>query len=339
MSDAVEMLVAASDNAVANATRIAECMLKKLTTKEKNNLPDSAFAIVLPGGKKDKSGKTEPRSLRKFPIHDAEHVRNALARLPKSNLTPAQKASALKKIKAAAKKFDVKVKQHDVGRSPMATEDQVPKPENDNGDAAAANAGADQTTGAAVAGVEVHASEPATPTIVSINYSNTPTGAEDTADSDKATAAPDSPGNIKLNGQVEAMTVELNDLKAQLAIERKARHEAELARIVKEIEPFATKEQVGLLNGQGLALMATLSGKTSVLEFATSLIVAGGRKKEELVLEPGESETDHGMKEIASGIEARLSGFTAAAKLRGVKGNELKQLVEQKRAELISPDA
>lgn len=34
-----------------------------------DKLPDAAFALILPGGKKDEEGKTTPRSLRKFPHH------------------------------------------------------------------------------------------------------------------------------------------------------------------------------------------------------------------------------------------------------------------------------
>jgi HK97 family phage prohead protease len=75
----------------------------QLAAKSINNLPDSAFAYIEPGGKKDATGKTIPRSLRHFPIHDAAHVRNALARAPQS---PFGK-KAMPKIRAAAKKFGV----------------------------------------------------------------------------------------------------------------------------------------------------------------------------------------------------------------------------------------
>ena len=57
------------------------------TTKYINNLPDSSFAWIAPGGKKDSEGKTTPRSLRHLPYKDstgkvdAAHTRNALARL------------------------------------------------------------------------------------------------------------------------------------------------------------------------------------------------------------------------------------------------------------------
>lgn len=55
-----------------------------------NDLPDTAFLYVEPGGEKE-AGKTTPRSLRHFPYRDAEgnidlpHLRNAIARIPQSN--------------------------------------------------------------------------------------------------------------------------------------------------------------------------------------------------------------------------------------------------------------
>lgn len=57
-----------------------------------NDLPDSAFLHVEPGGKQDADGKTAPRSLRHFPYKDANgkidlpHLRNALARIPQSSV-------------------------------------------------------------------------------------------------------------------------------------------------------------------------------------------------------------------------------------------------------------
>ena len=41
-----------------------------LSTAGQNDLPDTAFAFIEPGGKKDPEGKTTPRSKRHFPIHD-----------------------------------------------------------------------------------------------------------------------------------------------------------------------------------------------------------------------------------------------------------------------------
>src|SRR5262245_62745599 len=65
-----------------------------------NDLPDSAFAIVLPGGAKDDGGRTVPRSLRKLPHHatggglDLPHLRNALSREPQTEMSAEQHARA-----------------------------------------------------------------------------------------------------------------------------------------------------------------------------------------------------------------------------------------------------
>ena len=77
--------------------------MAELSTSAINDLPDSAFAHIEPGGTKDGSGKTVPRSLRHFPIHDAAHTRNALARAPQSPFGD----KAMPKILAAAKKFGI----------------------------------------------------------------------------------------------------------------------------------------------------------------------------------------------------------------------------------------
>jgi HK97 family phage prohead protease len=86
--------------------------MAEMTASEINDLPDSDFAHVESGGVKDKSGKTVPRSLRHFPIHDAAHVRNALSRAPQSPFGDA----AMPKIKAAAAKFGIDTSD-DGGRS------------------------------------------------------------------------------------------------------------------------------------------------------------------------------------------------------------------------------
>lgn len=63
------------------------------TTAYVNTLPDSAFLYVKPGGEKDEDGKTVPRTNRMFPYKSAEgdvdlpHLRNAIARIPQSNLS------------------------------------------------------------------------------------------------------------------------------------------------------------------------------------------------------------------------------------------------------------
>ena len=68
-----------------------------------NDLADSDFAYIEPGGTKDAQGRTTPRSLRHFPIHDEAHVRNALARLSQSPF----EAQARPKVEAAAKRMGI----------------------------------------------------------------------------------------------------------------------------------------------------------------------------------------------------------------------------------------
>jgi site-specific DNA-adenine methylase len=76
-TDAVPALEALSATAKAEWTRAYI-----------NDLPDSAFLYIEPGGEKDDEGKTVPRSLRRFPVRnhlgrlDVPHLRNALARIP-----------------------------------------------------------------------------------------------------------------------------------------------------------------------------------------------------------------------------------------------------------------
>jgi hypothetical protein len=66
-----------------------------LSTAERNDLPDSAFAF--------------PKE-RKEPLIDADHVRNAIARFDQvEDVTDAERTRAWKRIATAAKKFDVEV--------------------------------------------------------------------------------------------------------------------------------------------------------------------------------------------------------------------------------------
>ena len=69
---------------------------KKLNQKERDAIDSDKFAVP---------GK------RKLPIHDAAHVRNALARFNQTKgLTPAEKSTAMARIRRAAKKFGIDVK-------------------------------------------------------------------------------------------------------------------------------------------------------------------------------------------------------------------------------------
>lgn len=84
------------------------------STATMNDRPDSDFAYIEPGGHKDESGKTVPRSLRHFPIYDAAHVRDALSRAPQSPFGD----KAMPKIRAAAEKFGIDIAKQAAGSEP-----------------------------------------------------------------------------------------------------------------------------------------------------------------------------------------------------------------------------
>lgn len=75
----------------------------EMSGAEVNDLPDSDFAYIEPGGSKDEGGKTVPRSLRHFPIHDEAHVRNALSRLAQSPF----ESKARPAVEAAARRMKI----------------------------------------------------------------------------------------------------------------------------------------------------------------------------------------------------------------------------------------
>jgi len=81
---------------------VTECVKEEIelavwSTAFINDLPDSAFLHIKPGGSKDGEGKTVPRDLRMFPVRgkdgkiDLPHLRNALARIPQANLPQSTK--------------------------------------------------------------------------------------------------------------------------------------------------------------------------------------------------------------------------------------------------------
>jgi hypothetical protein len=74
-------------------------MSKGLSTAQQNDLPASQFAF--------------PKE-RKEPLVDARHVRNAVARFDQvEDVTDAERDRAWKRIRTAAKKFDVKIEADD----------------------------------------------------------------------------------------------------------------------------------------------------------------------------------------------------------------------------------
>jgi HK97 family phage prohead protease len=100
---------AAMEKKATGRSSVTVTQRAEMTSASINDLPDSDFAYVEPGGTKDSSGKTVPRSLRHFPVHDAAHVRNALSRAPQSPFGD----KAMPKIKAAAKRLGIDVSDSD----------------------------------------------------------------------------------------------------------------------------------------------------------------------------------------------------------------------------------
>lgn len=108
-----------------------------MSTADVNDLPDSAFAHIEPGGSKDDGGKTTPRSKRHYPVHDAAHARNALGRAAAAmNGGDADSkriaGAAMPKIKAAAKRLGVQVSKAaeetgEAGTDPTETDGPVTK--------------------------------------------------------------------------------------------------------------------------------------------------------------------------------------------------------------------
>ena len=74
-------------------------------------LSDEDFAFIVPGGKRDAGGKTSPRSLRKFPLDNADNVRVALNTIPKmASWSDEDRTTALARATRAAARLKVKVK-------------------------------------------------------------------------------------------------------------------------------------------------------------------------------------------------------------------------------------
>jgi phage head maturation protease len=94
-----------ADKAKAGRSAVTVAERAEMATASINDLPDDQFGYIEPGGTKDSSGRTTPRSLRHFPVHDKAHVQNALSRAPQSPFGD----KAMPKIKQRAKKFGVDV--------------------------------------------------------------------------------------------------------------------------------------------------------------------------------------------------------------------------------------
>ena len=76
--------------------------MAELKSKQRSRIPKSKFAYV------DKNGEGH------LPIHDEEHVRNALSRWNQTHFeTPRDKETARKKILKAARDFGIEVSDED----------------------------------------------------------------------------------------------------------------------------------------------------------------------------------------------------------------------------------
>lgn len=85
------------------------------TTAYMNDLPDSSFLYIEPGGTKDADGKTTPRDKRHFPVKDKQgnidkpHLKDSLGRIPQSTLPADVKEKCLSKAQDLAKKNGIEV--------------------------------------------------------------------------------------------------------------------------------------------------------------------------------------------------------------------------------------
>ena len=84
--------------------------MPELGTKARERLPDTKFAYV------DSDGEEH------LPIHDASHVRNAIARFNQTEFeSKAAKERARRKIVAAAQKFDIEIDPDDKVMHPVTS--------------------------------------------------------------------------------------------------------------------------------------------------------------------------------------------------------------------------
>ena len=87
----------------------------KLTSAARAALPDSAFAFIEPGHDGDKVNGKTPDKWRHYPLHDANHVRDALSRIAQGTKFASQ---AKPKIVAAARRHGIQHDENsDTGRS------------------------------------------------------------------------------------------------------------------------------------------------------------------------------------------------------------------------------
>lgn len=76
--------------------------MAKLTSTQRKSMPKSKFALVeTKRVKNKKTGKMETKEIKRFPINDKAHARNALARIP---VAKGLSGSEKKEVKTKAEK-------------------------------------------------------------------------------------------------------------------------------------------------------------------------------------------------------------------------------------------
>jgi len=109
----LQVVIPIGEKAQTQSSESGKVQEAEWTTEYINNLPDSSFAYIEPGGEKDADGKTTPRGKRHLPFKntdgtiDHDHVRNALARLDQTEISTEAKGEAKKKLCAAAKELEI----------------------------------------------------------------------------------------------------------------------------------------------------------------------------------------------------------------------------------------
>ena len=93
---------------ISQSTSLQKIFEDQKTHKQVNDLLDTAFAYIKPGGSKV-DGKTIPHSLRRFPIYNKSSIQRSLAEVEKSSLSIQGKADVYAIIQTKASALGVEV--------------------------------------------------------------------------------------------------------------------------------------------------------------------------------------------------------------------------------------
>ena len=93
---------------INDSKELQHMLAEQKTRKQINDLPDTAFAYIEPGGRKV-DGKTVPHSLRHFPVYNEVSIKRSLAEVGKSSLPTEGKAEVYAVIESKASALGVEV--------------------------------------------------------------------------------------------------------------------------------------------------------------------------------------------------------------------------------------